>query len=72
MVQPRTFRPMDLFEIRRQLVQARNRHSDSRLLVRRINGLLCSIYHLEEVLDPSQHERIRKAAQIALRATAKN
>lgn len=72
MVQPRTFRRMDLFEVRRQLVHARNRHSNNGLIVRRINGLLCRIYHLEEALDPSQGERIRKAVQIALRDTSKS
>lgn len=51
MVQPRTFRRMDLIEVRRQLVHARNRHSNNSLIVRRINGLLCRIYHLEEALD---------------------
>lgn len=43
MVQPRTFRRMDLIEVRRQLVHARNRHSNNSLIVRRINGLLCRI-----------------------------
>lgn len=38
MVQPRTFRRMDLIEVRRQLVHARNRHSNNSLIVRRING----------------------------------
>lgn len=66
MVRSSAFPRLDLFEVRRQLVQARNRHSDNRSMVRRVNGLLCRIYHLDAV-EPRQGERIRKAVQIALR-----
>lgn len=69
MVQSRAFRRLDLFEVRRQLVYARNRHSSNRVIVRRINDLLCRIYHLDAV-DPRQGERIRKALQTALRVTS--
>lgn len=69
MEQPRRSRRLDLFEVRRRLVDARNRHLDNRIVVRRINGLLCRIYHLEEVRDHSQSERIRKAFHAALRET---
>lgn len=69
MVQSRAFRRLDLLEVRRQLVHARNRHSSNRVIVRRINGLLCRIYHLDAV-DPSQGKRIRKAVHTALRGTS--
>lgn len=69
MVQSRIFRRLDLFEVRRQLVRARNRHCSNGVIVRRINGLLCRIYHLDAI-DPSQGERIRKAVQVALRDTS--
>lgn len=69
MVRSRAFRRLDLIEVRRQLVRARNRHSSNRVIVRRINGLLCRIYHLDGIA-PSQSERIRKAVEIALRGTS--
>ncbi|RZN05383.1 hypothetical protein CWO91_30390 [Bradyrhizobium genosp. SA-3] len=41
MARPKSFRRLDLLEIRRQSVHARNRHSDDRIIVKRINALLC-------------------------------
>jgi hypothetical protein len=69
MVQSSTLRRPDLFEVRRQLVRARNRHSNNRAIVRRINSLLCRIYHLKAI-DAKQSRRIREAVQIVLRDTS--
>lgn len=49
MVQSSTLRRPDRFEVRRQLVRARNRHSNNQAIVRRINSLLCRIYHLNAI-----------------------
>jgi hypothetical protein len=68
MVQSSTLRRPDLFEVRRQLVRARNRHSNNRA-IRRINSLLCRIYHLKAI-DAKQSRRIREAVQIVLRDTS--
>ena len=69
MVQSSTLRRPDLFEVRRQLVRARNRHSNNRAIVRRINSLLCGIYHLKAI-DAKQSRRVREAVQIVLRDTS--
>lgn len=69
MTRPKTFRRLDLLEMRRQLVRVRNQHSNDRIVVRRINRFLCRIYHLDEVLDSKQDQQIRNALQVALRDT---
>ena len=71
MVQSRALHRLDLLEVRRQLVRARNRHSNNRGIVRRINGLLCRIYHLDAI-DLKRGQRIREAIQIVLRDTSKD